>query len=139
MTANHVLWLQNGPLLAWASLWGYHNPSVAMPNHGGSHCFSVFPPEVLKIMAMPRYRTVVFLGALAISCYFTLNAVAHNQAGVAADPAVNQQPKRWEGACARCGEGHTWLGSNRPFKRNCDRFVNGAPCNGAIIWQPVYD
>jgi hypothetical protein len=91
-------------------------------------------------MAMPRYRTVIFLGALAISCYFAFNAVANSLAGSGgADPVVSQQPTRWEGACARCGEGHTSYGPTRPFKRNCDRFVNGAPCNGAIIWQPVFN
>ncbi len=56
---------------------------------------------------------------------------------VAAEP-VAQQISRWEGACARCGASHTWLGSNRPFKRNCDQYFNGQMCNGAIIWQPIY-
>jgi hypothetical protein len=138
MTSKHVQGLQKAPLVDGAAAWGYHDPAVAMANHGGSHCFSVLPPEVFNIMAMPRYRSVIFLGAMAISCYFAFNAVAHNHASVAAAPVVSQQPKSWEGACARCGEGYTWLGSTRPAQRNCTRFVNGGTCNGAIIWQPVF-
>ena len=39
---------------------------------------------------------------------------------------------RWEGYCVRCGEAYTWYGSIRPIQRNCNK------CQGAIVWQPVY-
>lgn len=51
---------------------------------------------------------------------------------------VAQQPTKWEGACARCGEGYSWLGAQRPIQNKCNRFGPNGACNGAIIWQPVF-
>ena len=57
-----------------------------------------------------------------------------------AEGEIGQRPVRWEGICARCGEGHTMFGSQRPFKSKCDRYDMNTNtfCNGGIIWQPIF-
>ena len=87
-------------------------------------------------MKMQRIRSIGFVCAVAIISYASLCGLISNV--TTAQVVDNQQPKSWEGACARCGEGYTWFGSNRPFQNRCTRSVDGALCNGAIIWQPVY-
>lgn len=87
-------------------------------------------------MKMQRIRSMGVVCAVAIVSCAALSVLISN--GTFAQVVDNQQPKSWEGACARCGEGYSWLGSSRPINNRCSRFGNGAPCNGAIIWQPVY-
>jgi len=77
-------------------------------------------------------RSFLWLGVLAFAICIGASVSPHGEKAAYANPGVNQQPIRWEGACARCGEGFTWYGSNRPFQRQCNK------CQGAIIWQPVY-
>jgi|694.fasta_scaffold46305_2 hypothetical protein len=87
-------------------------------------------------MKMHRIRSIGFVCAVAIissaSLYGLISSVTSAQV------VDNQQPQKWEGACARCGEGYSWFGPIRPINNRCNRFVNNAPCNGAIIWQPVF-
>lgn len=71
----------------------------------------------------------LILSGLCLSLGVGMNAFATAQPSVA-----QQQPKSWEGACARCGEAYQWFGAARPIQRKCNKFN----CNGAIIWQPVY-
>lgn len=87
-------------------------------------------------MKMQRVRSIGFECAVTIILSACLYGFISNV--TSAQVVANQQPKSWEGACARCGEGYSWLGAFRPVQNRCNRFVNGAPCNGAIIWQPVY-
>jgi hypothetical protein len=83
-------------------------------------------------------QALVLIGAVVVGAWwFAPNLLAGGQPGRSESPTM-QQPKRWEGVCARCGEGYTWQGPLRPVQRNCTRAVQGQSCNGAIIWQPVY-
>jgi len=89
----------------------------------------MFTSRIANAFLMSAALTV---GAAAIFSGLLVSAPA------IAEPSVTQQPKSWEGACVRCGEGYTWLGANRPIQNKCTRFNNGQSCNGAIVWQPVF-
>ena len=77
-------------------------------------------------------RSFLWLGFLAVAICIGASVSPHGEKAAYANPGVNQQPIRWDGACARCGEGYTWYGSSHPAQRQCYK------CQGAIIWQPVY-
>jgi hypothetical protein len=83
-----------------------------------------------------------FVKGLLISAVLTVGATAGFSGllytAANAEPSTTQEPTKWEGACARCGEGYTWFGSSRPIQNRCTRFNNGQPCNGAVMWQPIF-
>jgi hypothetical protein len=72
---------------------------------------------------------MVLMAFATVSVYASKDAT---RALAANGPITNQRIVRWEGACARCGEFYSWLGEHRPAQQRCNK------CQGAIIWQPVY-
>ena len=89
-------------------------------------------------MRIGSFARVLILIALLGSTFAGISAGVFSYTA-RAEGEIGQQPVRWEGACARCGEGYTWLGSFRPFQKKCSQFdPTRGQCNGAIIWQPVF-
>ncbi len=98
---------------------------------------SLFFMQKENVMCTQRLVNSLLLGAVltvgAAACFYGLPYSAAN-----AEPSITQQPTKWEGACARCGEGYTWFGSSRPIQNKCTRLNNGQTCNGAVMWQPIF-